>query len=202
MSQDLVGFDELRRRKTALREACLARRDALDEAARAQGSHKVCALVLDWLDGREPTVISAFWPIRSEIDLRALMRDALARGHRLVLPRIDGGRLTFHVFDGDERSLVDGGFGTRVPAKDAEVLDPEVVLVPLAAFDEGGGRIGYGKGYYDAALADLASRRRFTSIAVAFEAQRVEHVPREPHDWSLDWLATEAGLRKAGRAAA
>jgi len=174
----------------------------LDEAARAQASHRVCALVLDWLDGREPTVISAFWPIRSEIDLRALMRDALARGHRLVLPRIDGGRLTFHVFDGDERSLVDGGFGTRVPAKDAEVLDPEVVLVPLAAFDEGGGRIGYGKGYYDAALADLASRRRFTSIAVAFEAQRVEHVPREPHDWSLDWLATEAGLRKVGPAAA
>jgi 5-formyltetrahydrofolate cyclo-ligase len=81
------------------------------------------------------------------------------------------------------------------------VLDPGIVLVPLAAFDGRGGRIGYGKGYYDMALAELAAKRRFTSIAVAFEAQRVERVPLEPHDWPLDWLATELGLRRAVPAA-
>ena len=197
MSQDVRAAEEMRRHKAALRAASLARRDALPEAARHEASGKVCAAVLDWIGSRAPTVISGFWPIRSEIDVRPVMREALARGHRVVLPRIDAGRLTFHAFDGDEGSLVDGGFGTRVPAREAEILDPEIVLVPLAAFDERGGRIGYGKGYYDAALAGLASRRPFTSIAVAFEAQRVEHVPMEPHDWPLDWLATEIGLRRA-----
>jgi len=187
----------MRRHKAELRAACLARRDDLPEAARQEASRRVCALVLDWIGNRAPTVVSGFWPIRSEIDLRPLMQEALARGHRLALPRIDAGRLTFHAFDGEERSLVDGGFGTRVPAREAEILDPEIVLVPLAAFDERGGRIGYGKGYYDSALAALASRRPFTSIAVAFEAQRVDHVPMEPHDWPLDWLATEIGLRRA-----
>src|SRR5215218_2247433 len=197
MSQQASNLEEMRGQKAVLRTASLARRDALEEPMRQQASRKVCDLVLDWIGGREPSVISGFWPIRSEIDLRPLMKEALARGHSLVLPRIDGGRLTFHAFEGDERTLVDGGFGTRVPARDAPILDPDIVLVPLAAFDERGGRIGYGKGYYDSALAALASRRPFTSIAVAFEAQRVDHVPMEPHDWPLDWLATEMGLRRA-----
>ena len=191
------GSEEVRRAKDALRQASLARRDALSVADRAAASRQVCEAVLAWLSGQPGAVVSAFWPIRSEIDLRPLMRQALAEGFPLVLPRIDRGELTFRTWDGDERSLVDGGFGTRVPPPDAAVLDPEIVLVPLAAFDTAGGRIGYGKGYYDAALAKLATKRRFASVAVAFEAQRVERVPMEAHDWRLDWLATEAGLRRA-----
>ena len=189
--------EAVRRQKEALRRACLAKRDALPEADRVRASRAVCDSLLAWLSGQPPAVVSAFWPIRSEIDLRPLMRDALANGFRLAMPRIDRGRLTFRAWGGDERSLVDGGFGTRVPAAEAEVLDPGIVLVPLAAFDGTGGRIGYGKGYYDMALAELAAKRRFTSIAVAFEAQRVERIPLEPHDWPLDWLATELGLRRA-----
>ena len=199
MFRDTSSAEELRIRKDALRSACLARRDALEESVRRRASETVCELLLGWLARHPLAVLSAFWPIRSEIDLRPLMRQALARGHGLALPRIDGGRLTFRAFDGDERSLVDGGFGTRVPAPEAEIRDPEIVLVPLAAFDRTGGRIGYGKGYYDGALADLATRLRFTSVAVAFETQRVERVPMEAHDWRLDWLATETGIREADR---
>lgn len=199
MYPDVLSAEELRRLKDSLRTACLARRDALDERTRRGASETVCEAVLGWLANHPTAVVSAFWPIRSEIDLRSLMREALARGHGLALPRIDRGRLTFRAFDGDERSLVDGGFGTRVPAPESELRDPEIVLVPLAAFDRAGGRIGYGKGYYDGALADLATRRRFTSIAVAFETQRVERVPMEAHDWRLDWIATETGLREAER---
>jgi 5-formyltetrahydrofolate cyclo-ligase len=189
--------EEVRRRKDALRQVCLARRDALPEAQRAAASQKVCDSALAWLSDRPRAVVSAFWPIRSEIDLRPLMGQALARGFALALPRIDRGELTFHRWDGDERSLVDGGFGTRVPASEAPMLDPDIVLVPLAAFDATGGRIGYGKGYYDAALARLGRKRPFIGIGVGFEAQRVEWVPMEAHDWFLDWLATEAGLRQA-----
>ena len=192
---------EVRLLKHSLRQTCLARRDALDEGARARISATVCEALLAWLDGRPRTVVSAFWPIRSELDLRPLMAEALARGHLLALPRIDQGRLTFRAFEGAEEELVDGGFGTRVPQAEAEVRDPTLVLVPLAAFDRAGGRIGYGKGYYDAALAELATRQPFTSVACAFETQRVDHVPMEPHDWRLDWIATEEGLRRADPAA-
>jgi 5-formyltetrahydrofolate cyclo-ligase len=195
--RDTDPVEEMRREKEALRRACLAKRDDLPEAERARASEAVCENVAAWLSGQPKAVVSAFWPIRSEIDLRPLMRYALENGFRLAMPRIDRGRLTFRAWDGEERSLVDGGFGTRVPPVEAEVLDPDIVLVPLAAFDGAGGRIGYGKGYYDAALAELAAKRRFTSVAVAFEAQRVERIPLEPHDWPLDWLATERGLRRA-----
>ena len=187
----------VRHQKDALRRACLAKRDALPETDRIRASRAICDSLVVWLSGQPKAVISAFWPIRSEVDLRPLMRYGLENGFRLALPRIDGGRLTFRAWDGEERSLVDGGFGTRVPPVEAEVLDPDIVLVPLAAFDGAGGRIGYGKGYYDAALAELAAKRRFTSVAVAFEVQRVECIPLEPHDWPLDWLATERGLRRA-----
>jgi 5-formyltetrahydrofolate cyclo-ligase len=187
----------VRHQKDALRRACLAKRDALPETDRIRASRAICDSLVVWLSGQPKAVISAFWPIRSEVDLRPLMRYGLENGFRLALPRIDGGRLTFRAWDGEERSLVDGGFGTRVPPAEAEALDPGIVLVPLAVFDGGGGRIGYGKGYYDMALATLAAKRRFTSIAVAFEAQRVERVPLEAHDWPLDWLATELGIRRA-----
>jgi 5-formyltetrahydrofolate cyclo-ligase len=196
---DLV--EAVRREKEALRRACLAKRDALAETDRVRASRAICESLLVWLSGQPKAVVSAFWPIRSEVDLRPLMRYALENGFRLAMPRIDGGRLTFRAWDGEERSLVDGGFGTRVPPAEAEVLDPGIVLVPLAVFDGRGGRIGYGKGYYDMALAELAAKRRFTSIAVAFEAQRVERVPLEPHDWPLEWLATELGVRRAVPAA-
>jgi 5-formyltetrahydrofolate cyclo-ligase len=86
-------------------------------------------------------------------------------------------------------------FGLSHPPAEAGTVDPDVLLVPLAAFDRRGHRIGYGRGYYDRALARLDARGRRRAIGVAFSVQEVDAVPDEPHDRRLDAVLTEAGLR-------
>jgi 5-formyltetrahydrofolate cyclo-ligase len=89
------------------------------------------------------------------------------------------------------------GFGTSGPGRDAAVLDPQLMLVPLAAFDAAGNRIGYGAGHYDRAIARLHARGMFPRlIGLAFDCQRVETVPAEPHDAPLGEILTESGLRQ------
>ena len=84
------------------------------------------------------------------------------------------------------------GFGTYAPGGAAEVLDPTLMLMPLAAFDRGGGRIGYGRGYYDRAIGALFAKCiRPHRIGVAFACQEVDVVPTEPHDIPLDLIGTE-----------
>ncbi len=84
------------------------------------------------------------------------------------------------------------------PGPEAEVVHPNVVLVPLSAFDGDCNRIGYGKGFYDHALSDLEKLTDLTAIGVAFAVQEVEEVPMEPHDRQLDGILTDHGLLKAG----
>ncbi|WP_099903585.1 5-formyltetrahydrofolate cyclo-ligase, partial [Methylobacterium frigidaeris] len=91
-------------------------------------------------------------------------------------------------------TLAAGGFGLSEPGPDAPVVDPRVLLVPLAAFDRRGHRIGYGKGYYDRALARLDAQGPVLAIGIAFSAQETPRVPDSPHDRPLDGIVTEAGL--------
>src|SRR5690606_3324712 len=98
--------------------------------------------------------------------------------------------------------LVATGFGTSGPGPEACVLDPDIMLVPLAAFDWRGHRLGYGAGHYDRAIARLhAADRRPHLIGVAFDCQEVEGVPDEPHDVMLAEILTESGLRRFASAA-
>ena len=96
--------------------------------------------------------------------------------------------------------LIDMGFGTVGPGPEAAVLDPVLMLMPLAAFDSQGNRIGYGAGYYDRAIARLKAKGITPRlVAIAFNCQEVEAVPAEPHDVPLDALLTESGLRRFNR---
>ena len=149
-------------------------------------------------DHFEPgTVVSGFLPIRSEIDLRPLMAMLADRGARLCLPVVvDRETIVF-------RELVRGaamvatGFGTSGPGPDAAVLEPEIMLVPLAAFDRRGHRLGYGAGHYDRAIARLHAKGQSPHlIGTGFDCQEVERVPDEKHDVTLAELLTESGLRK------
>lgn len=183
--------DDLVARKQRLRAERLAARDALPAEARAGAAATLATTALPFaVAGR---VVSGFWPIRSEIDPRPLMARLEREGALLALPRVDAGRLSFRRWRTGE-ALVAGGFGTSVPGPEAEVVDPDVLLVPLAAFDRRGGRIGYGKGHYDTALAALATRKAFHTLGLAFAIQEVEAVPEEAHDRRLDAVLTEGGL--------
>ncbi|WP_244487634.1 MULTISPECIES: 5-formyltetrahydrofolate cyclo-ligase [unclassified Aureimonas] len=177
-----------------VRAAALARRDALGDEARIEASLTVAGLLGEALDFDPGTIVSGFLPIRSEIDLRPLMARLADRGARLCVPAIVGGELEFRQLVRGE-PLVPQGFGTLAPGEGAAVLDPQLMLVPLSAFDRRCHRIGYGRGYYDRAIE--AIRRRGGAprlVGVAFAAQEVETVPTEDHDVALDMIATEAGL--------
>ena len=91
--------------------------------------------------------------------------------------------------------IVPGGFGTLVPAPEQPEVSPRILIVPLAAFDRRGYRIGYGKGYYDRALSELGPT---ISIGIAYAAQEIDAVPQEPHDRRLDWIVTERETIRCG----
>ncbi len=182
--------------KKNLRIEALARRDALTTEARIEASMRIADIGLASFYPGPGAIVSGFWPIRSEVDLRPLLFGLRERGAQLCLPVIiDKKTILF-------RELVRGapmietGFGTAGPPEDAAVLDPTFMLVPLAAFDARGHRIGYGAGYYDRAIAHLEDKGvNPRLIGVAFDCQEVEIVPDEPHDMPLEAILTESGLR-------
>lgn len=200
----MSGARDLAAQKQALRAECLARRDALAVAERAAYSAKVVERLLGlrlkasavWSPGLE---VSSFMPIRSEIDLTALLAPLDARGVKLSLPAvIDRETLQFRRYKLGEE-LVAAGFGTRAPGQEAPVIDPHVMLIPLSAFDRAGGRLGYGAGHYDRAIEHLATRgSEPVKIGCAFACQEVEALPVEPHDRCLDLVVTEREVIACG----
>ena len=181
--------------KRELRKQALARRDALDGRWRAAASAGMVESARALIDAGKGAVVSGFWPMRSEVDVRPLMTALRDNGARVCLPAIlDRETIVFREYV-PGAAMVDMGFGTYGPGEDAAVLDPSIMLVPLAAFDMRGHRIGYGAGYYDRAIARLRSRGMAPRLTgVAFDCQRVGKVPDEAHDMPLDELLTESGL--------
>jgi 5-formyltetrahydrofolate cyclo-ligase len=135
-------------------------------------------------------IVSGFWPIGQEIDIRPLLRALYERGHPIVLPETPkrGNPLIFRIWRPGIAMLPER-FGTLRP--DGEILLPDFLLVPLLAFDRRGYRVGYGAGYYDRTLAGLPGRLR---LGVAYAAQELDEVPAGPYDERLDAVATERGV--------
>jgi 5-formyltetrahydrofolate cyclo-ligase len=182
--------------KRRLRGEALARRDRLDPAWRIEAALGMAERAGEI--GVEPgSVVSGFWPIRAEVDVRPRMFALREQGARLALPAIlDRETIVFRELVRGA-PLVEMGFGTAGPGEEAEILDPALMLVPLAAFDARGHRVGYGGGYYDRAIERLrAAGHAPRLIGVAFDCQEVERVPDEGHDIVLPEMLTESGLRR------
>src|SRR5215217_1470596 len=167
--------------KERLRGEVFARRDALDGAFRKDAAHRIAKRALDLSEFRDITPVGAYWPIRSEVDPRPLMEALIARGQTVALSQIIHPHLSWREWrPGDV--LVKGGFGVREPGPDAPECFPRVLLVPLAAFDRHGTRLGYGKGHFDRAIAALSEMHPVVAIGLAYSIQEVPSVPAEPHD--------------------
>jgi 5-formyltetrahydrofolate cyclo-ligase len=177
--------------KAALRAAALARRDALDPEWRAQASERIAerVLALPELAGLSP--VAGFWPIRSEVDPRPIMRALHGRGQALAVPVVADPHLMFRLWT-PGAALVRRPFGLSEPPDTAPEVLPCALLVPLACFDRNGGRIGYGKGHYDRTLAALKARSPVLTVGLAFSVQAIEHAPVTEHDEPLDMVVTEA----------
>lgn len=185
--------------KNGIRREALARRDGLALEARIEKSLAMArhgeAIALD-----PGAIVAGYLPIRSEPDLRPLMARLAERGARLCLPVVlDRETIVFRAFVRGA-PLVSTGFGTSGPSDGAAVLEPDVLFVPLSAFDAAGHRLGYGAGHYDRAISRLhAIGRRPLLIGTGFDLQETAALPAEPHDVALDMMLTESGLRRFAR---
>ena len=166
-------------------------RDALSAEARQAAADAIAARAFP-LPIAPGTVVSGFMPLKSEINPLPLMQKLSAAGARLALPRIvgRGSPLSMRLWEFGA-ALDRGQWGIREPKADAPEVDPDVLLVPLLAFDRAGYRIGYGAGYYDKTIKRLREVKPVTAIGIAFAAQEVPKVPTTPRDERLDLVLTE-----------
>jgi 5-formyltetrahydrofolate cyclo-ligase len=181
--------------KTALRTEALARRDALAPDYRQQAAETIAALPFP-VAVPAGAIVAGFFPMKTEISPLPLLRALEKNGARVALPRIVGRGypLSMRAWKfGDP--LVPGQWGIREPAPNAEEVAPDILIVPFAAFDKRGYRVGYGAGYYDRTIAGLRAKKKVVTVGFGCEAQEVAECPTEPHDEKLDFLMTEKGLR-------
>lgn len=145
---------------------------------------------------RIPKVVAGTFPMRSELDPRPLMKRLEALGATLALPRTPkkGQPLVFHRWSSDT-TFVTSRFGVTEPVPETPIVEPDLLLVPLLAFDATGARLGYGGGFYDVTLEQLRRVRRVYAVGFAYAGQEVSALPTEPHDQRLDAVLTEREWR-------
>ncbi|MEW5965346.1 MAG: 5-formyltetrahydrofolate cyclo-ligase [Pseudomonadota bacterium] len=181
--------------KAAARAAAKARRAVAHAAEGAASGAALAAADLAALAPHWPCAVSAFLAIGEEIDTLPLIEKAIAAGCTVGLPVIErkAAPLLFRRWAPGE-PLDEKAWGIREPLPAAALVEPDLLLVPLLAFDATGFRLGYGGGFYDRTLARLRAMKRVVAVGVAYDAQRVDAVPRDRYDEPLDWVLTPSGL--------
>ncbi len=200
-----TALDDSKRRLRAEAARWRAAAAAEDGAAGGGAAAAVSRRLLEELDATlglisgtpSDTVVSAYWPMGSELDPRPAMRELHGRGHSIGLPVVVEAErpLLFRAWSPGD-ALEAAGFNTQVPGAHKAELGPRVVLVPLLAFDRAGYRLGYGGGFYDRTLAKLRAEGEVLAVGLAYADQEVPEVPRDGNDQQLDRLVTEAGVHR------
>jgi 5-formyltetrahydrofolate cyclo-ligase len=182
---------EIQSEKQQLRREAMARRDAILPELRKAAAEAIAARPFP-LAVAPGMIVSGFMPIRSEINPLPLMQALARAGARLALPVVAGRGepLIMRAWEWGE-PLAAGQWGIREPKPEAPEVAPDVLLVPMLAFDRSGYRIGYGAGYYDMTIAKFRAMKGVLAIGVAFAAQEVAAVPKTPRDARLDLVLTE-----------
>lgn len=190
----------LREEKARLRAEVLARRDALD--GREERSARIAARVVALPAWESAAMVSCFVGVKSEVATLPLLDAALAQGKRVVVPVVEGSGLSLYRIE-SSAELAPAPFGLLEPPKELRRKARRVVatqvrlwLIPGVAFDAHGGRLGYGKGYYDGVLGRV--KPEVPRVALGFEAQMVPRVPEGPEDQRVSMIVTEAAVHLCG----
>lgn len=198
---DAQQWKDVARWRKAERARLLEARKAMSVAGRDVAGRAILGHVRDFitdrlgpLDGR---CLSAFWPIKGEVDLRALLSDWHGAGATACLPVVETrfAPLVFRRWT-PETQMIRGDWNIPVPPPEADRVVPDVLLAPLVGWDDAGYRLGYGGGYFDRTLAALGKGRLV--IGVGFQAAHLGTIYPQPHDIPLDAIVTEAGLQVTG----
>jgi len=180
-----------RARLRAVRQALSVEDRAAIGTALARHLREVLSTRVEGAKGR---VVSAYWPIKGEPDLRPLMAELHRAGATVCLPIVEqkAAPLVFRRWT-PATHMVRGDWNIPVPPPDAEVLIPDITLAPLVGWDGAGFRLGYGGGYFDRTLAALAPRP-FT-VGIGFQSSRLSTIYPQPHDIPLDIILTQEGVQ-------
>ena len=177
--------------KSQIRRDAIARRDALPAAERQAAAETIATRPLPAAI-KPGVIVSGFMPMRTEINPLPLLRRLAEAGAQLALPAIAGrGKpLTMRAWKfGDP--LKSGQWDIREPMPEAPTVEPDILMVPLLAFDRAGHRVGYGAGYYDMTITRLRGMKPVIAIGLAFAAQELGEIPTTPRDAALDLVLTE-----------
>lgn len=186
-------------RKKEVRTLALAQRAALTENERQGKNRQIQELVLSLPEYEAAQTVMLFLNFRDEVETTFLAEETLARGKGLILPRCGPQHILIPAVIRDlSRDVEPGTWGIREPRKDALIeADPgtvDLVLVPGAAFDRSGNRLGYGGGYYDRFFARLPAG--VPRVAIAYSLQVLPEVPTDEHDEKITILVTEEGVER------
>jgi 5-formyltetrahydrofolate cyclo-ligase len=177
--------------KAELRATAQSRRDALPADERKAAAEAIAARKFP-LAVAPGVIVSGFMPLKSEINPLPLLQKLSESGARLALPAIAGRGQPLIMRAWEFGAPLDRGqWGIREPKAEATEVDPDILLVPLLAFDRSGHRIGYGAGYYDMTIHRLRALKPVTAVGIAFAAQEVPKIPTTPRDERLDLVLTE-----------
>lgn len=184
--------------KDTLRHEAVRHRERIDPGS--ENPEDASALFFEVIKPQTGQVIALYWPKGREIDTAPLMDNLLQAGFTCALPVVVKGQKELRFARWDESvPLAEGPYGVFQPAIDDKTqwVDPDIVIVPLLAFDRHGYRLGYGGGYYDATLSALREKKAVTAVGLAWSQQAVLfNLPVEPHDEKLDWVITPQRAQK------
>lgn len=180
--------------KKELRAKALDRRKMAFERHGSEASRKIAAHGVDFLAVSSGAIVSGFAAINDEINPAPLMTWLQAEGFRLALPVMQGrGKpLLMRAWTPGD-AMKAAAWGIAEPLDDKPALDPDILLVPLLAFDARGYRLGYGGGFYDRTLQRLRKLKPIVAVGLAYDELRVDAVPAESYDERLDWVLTPSG---------
>ncbi|MCF6326498.1 MAG: 5-formyltetrahydrofolate cyclo-ligase [Devosiaceae bacterium] len=179
--------------KSRLRKEAMERRSALSKEQRQMASAKATDNFFREIKLPQKSIVALYWPIGDELNCWGIIERLQKAGHQVCLPCIKGKDqpLIFREFTG-ENNLILAGFGTSEPDKNAKILQPGLIVLPLLGFDKKGNRLGYGKGFYDRTIAAMAKKPELCGLA--FSVQEFENIPTNAHDVPLTRIVTENGL--------
>ena len=183
--------------KSEMRAAALGRRKAAFDVHGIDGSRRLAAHGLDFLNIRPGATVSGFAAIRDELNPAPLLTWLDAEGFQLALPVMKGKGKPLVMREWTPGDVLEpAAWGIAEPTDDKPEIDPDVVLVPLLAFDRTGYRIGYGGGFYDRTLQALRAKKPIVAIGIAYDELEVDAVPHDSYDERLDWVLTPSGPKK------
>lgn len=185
--------------KESIRHTAFSRRNQIPASERARKTEAFTKRFLDTVTIQQDAIVAAYWPVRGELDVLPLVRNFLSRGIICALPQTaaPGMPLIFRAWR-EDTPMVAGAFGILEPDPSVcDIVDPDVIIAPLLAFDTDCVRLGSGSGFYDRTIAYIRSTRNVVAIGAGFDIQRMDQIPSEPHDVVMDMIITEAAVYNA-----